>query len=153
MSLDIRSRTKNYWTSRVNTPKWNTWCGYVFENICFKHISKIQAALGIEAIPITVSSWQFQSKSTDESKGCQIDLLLDRDDGVITIVEFKYSQHMITIDKDYARKLKEKILVFEQETGTKKKVSLVLVTTIGLNKNSWSEDLIDQVVTISDLFE
>jgi len=153
LSLDIRSRTKNYWTSRVNTPRWNTWCGYAFENVCFKHIPNIQAALGIEATPITVSSWQYQPKYPDKTPGCQIDCLFDRDDGVITIIEFKYSTHMITIDKEYAQKLKEKILVFEKQTGTKKKVSLVLVTTVGLNKNSWSEDLIDQVVTIDDLFK
>lgn len=153
LSQDLQSRTKNYWINRVNTPEWNTWCGYAYENICYKHIYNIQKALGIETIPMNVSSWQLQSKSGHISNGCQIDLLFDRSDGVINIIEIKYSKSIFTIDKEYANKLKDKIQLFENKTKTKKKISLVLITTLGLKKNSWSEDLIDQDIKLDDLFE
>ncbi|MBT3223389.1 MAG: ATPase [Proteobacteria bacterium] len=92
------------------------------------------------------------TKGSQREKGAQIDLLFDRADGVINLCEMKYSQEVCTISKAYSRELKQKIAVFEEQTKTKKDIHLTLVVTHGLKSNVWSEDLVDSIVTVNDLF-
>jgi len=56
------------------------------------------------------------------------------------------------IDKRYARSLLNKINVFEEKTGTKKQIFLTLITTMGLKKNIYTEDLVHSEVVLIDLF-
>lgn len=46
-----------------------------------------------------------------------------------------------------------KLNTFENKTKTKKQLLAALITTTGLKKNVWSEDLIDQVTVLEDLFK
>ncbi|MCP3870314.1 MAG: ATPase [Gammaproteobacteria bacterium] len=84
-------------------------------------------------------------------QGAQVDLLFDRDDGVINLCEIKYAPGPFRLTKDYARDLQDKIAIFEKITKTSKQIVLTLVTTHGLEENVWSRDLIERVVT-SDAF-
>lgn len=49
--------------------------------------------------------------------------------------------------------LMNKLNTFENKTKTKKQLLVALITTTGLKKNVWSEDLIDQVTVLEDLFK
>ena len=49
--------------------------------------------------------------------------------------------------------LKNKIEVFERYFHTHKQVNLVLITSNGLKPSIWSEELIDQVLDLHDLFK
>ena len=55
-------------------------------------------------------------------RGAQVDLLFDRADGVINLCELKHCQDVFQVDKRYAAELKEKILIFEKQTRTKKDI-------------------------------
>ena len=59
----------------------------------------------------TVASWKYIPKPGEKANGAQIDLLFDRDDGVITLCEIKFSDKAFTIDKDYAKTLANKVEV------------------------------------------
>lgn len=85
--------------------------------------------------------------------GAQIDLLFDREDGIITLCEIKYSENMFSVDKDYAKVLKNKIEIFSAHFKTHKQIFMALVTTVGLKSSIWSEDLIQSTVTLDDLFK
>lgn len=76
-------------------------------------------------------------------------MLLDRDDDAITICEIKHSSAHFVIDKSYAKNLMNKLEVFEKQP---KQVFLVFISTFGVKKNTWAEELINDTVTLEDLF-
>ena len=86
-----------------------------------------------------------------ESDGAQIDLLIDRDDRVINLCEIKYSLNEFVIDREYDQRLRQKMAVFAQATGTAKTLQLTMITTFGVRKNQYS-NLVGSQVTLDDLF-
>ncbi|HEX4044521.1 MAG TPA: ATP-binding protein [Gammaproteobacteria bacterium] len=140
-----------YWKSKINTPEYFNWLGYVFENICYKHISQIKYALSIEEESLA-SPWRYMPRKGSEEQGAQIDLVFDRQDSAITLCEIKYTEQPFAIDKQYAEKLKRKMLVFDKITRTHKQLFMVMIAAAGLKKTMYSEDLISNVVKLDDLF-
>jgi hypothetical protein len=147
---DIPIQETITWKSVSQTQTWITWSGYAFENICLKHIPQIKKALSIGGVYATASS--FSKKGSKSEKGTQIDLLLDRNDSVITIFEIKFYNQVFTLTKDYAQNLKSKLDLFQIATQTKKQLFLVLITAFGLNSNEHSLGLVEKVLTGDDLF-
>lgn len=141
---------KNYWSKVMQKPTYNAWSGLAFERICLQHIEQIKKALGISGVICNVCSWNYRPKNTDE-KGVQIDLLIDRDDNVINLCEIKFSKSEYEITAEYERELYRKAEVFTRETGTKKGVAIVMITTFGLVENEWSNNINKQIV-LDDLF-
>lgn len=139
------------WKRLSQTQEYKIWCGYAFENICLKHISQIKQALSIGGV-YSVSS-TFYKKGTKEEPGTQIDLLLDRNDQIINIFEIKFYNKVFSVSKSYAQTLKNKLNVFEETTKTRKHLFLTLITTFGITSNEHSLGLVDQVLTMDDLFE
>lgn len=88
---------------------------------------------------------------TKEKQGAQIDLLIDRSDGVINLCEIKYSKAEFQITSGIDNNLQNKRERFIQETRTRKAVQLTMITTMGLMQNSYAWD-IQSVVTMDDLF-
>lgn len=143
---------KNYWQAKSKTPSALSWAGYTFESIALKHVDQIKDALELQGIACEVGSWRYVPKKGSKEAGTQIDLLFDREDGVIMLFEIKYSEHLFAVDKEYAKSLKSKLEVFEKHFPSYKQYSIDLITTIGLKPSVWSEDLIQSVVTLQDLF-
>ncbi len=138
------------WNRLSQTQEYKTWAGYAFENICLKHIAPIKKALSIGGVYSTSAS--FYQKGTAGQKGVQIDLLLDRNDQVINIFEIKFHNKPFVITKDYADVLRRKIQVFETLTGTRKHIFLTMIVANGLEQNAHSVGLVQQVLTLDDLF-
>ena len=138
------------WQSLSQSQTYISWAGKAFESICLKHIPQIKKALDIAGI-YSISSSFYKAGSASE-KGTQIDLLIDRNDQVINICEIKYYNKAFPITKEYAPKLKRKLDVFQEYTQTRKQLFLILITTFGLSSNEYSLGLIDQVLTLDDLF-
>ena len=82
----------------------------------------------------------------------QIDLLIDRKDGVINICEIKFSNNEFLITKKYAQEIRKKIGVFVNNTNTKKAIYFTLITTYGVVKNEYALDQVQNELTINDLF-
>lgn len=114
----------NYRTSKNNTPEWHGWAGYAFESICLKHVAQIKKALYIPPGALS-GSWHYQSGKNNKSEGAQIDLLFDRDDGVITLCEIKYCQNAFEINKKYAAELERKMKVFKEQSKNTKQLFFV----------------------------
>lgn len=81
----------------------------------------------------------------------QIDLLIDRNDGVINLCEMKFADSEYALDSTEESKLRNRRSAFRLDTETKKSVHITLVTTYGLRKNSHS-GIVQSVVTLNDLF-
>lgn len=139
------------WQHLSQTQGYKIWRGYAYENVCFKHLPQIKKALGIAGVYAVTAS--FYKKGTNRQNGTQIDLLIDRNDQVINIIEIKFYTDQFTVSKEYAGKLRNKLTVFEEVTQSRKQLFLTLVTTFGLKHNTHSLGLIHQVLTLDDLFE
>ncbi len=139
------------WQYLSQTQAYKIWSGYAFESICMKHIPQIKKALGISGVYSKTSS--FLKKGTKKEKGTQIDLVIDRNDHVISLIEIKFHNKRFTVSKDYAAKLRQKKWVFEEVTETEKLTMLHLITTFGIKQNEYSLELVQSVVVLDDLFE
>jgi uncharacterized protein len=138
------------WLELSQTQEYKIWCGYAFENICLKHIASIKKALGISGVYATASS--FLKKGNKTEKGTQIDLVLERNDNIINLFEMKFYNQNFSVSKEYAQNLQSKKWIFEAETKTRKHLFLTLMTAFGITHNEHSLGLVDQVLTIDDLF-
>ena len=163
-----RINEQNYWSMVITKPEYNSWSGVAFERVCFQHIEQIKRALGISGIICNVYSWIYkpgkeerlnETESKSESgamnargkQGVQIDMLLDRDDNVINLCEMKFTKGPYEITSAYDEELARKASVFMRETGTKKGVSTIMVTSYGLVRNGYANGIQNQV-TMEDLF-
>jgi AAA+ ATPase superfamily predicted ATPase len=145
-----RASGDGVWQSFSTGQSWKSWSGIAFERVCLKHIPQLKKALGIAGVHTEESAWRHLPK---KGKGAQIDLLLDRKDFVINICEMKYSESEFVIDKGYASDLENKRDVFKRETGTKKSLFLILVTTFGVKGNEYFTKLVQNSITMDSLFE
>ena len=134
---------KAFWSSAVNTPQHNSWAGYAFEILALQHIEEIKKALGISGVQTAEAAWK--------SEKAQIDLILNRKDGIINLCEMKFSRNEFVIDKNYEKNLRNKLCTFTEETKTRKAVHLLMLTTYGLAKSKYS-GIVQKELTLEDLF-
>ena len=138
------------WINRINDPSVNAWSGLAFEQICWDHVRFIKKAMGIEAVYSETSAW-YKSGNND-TQGAQIDLIIDRKDHIINLFEIKYSINPFTITKAYDLNLRQKIGVFKETIKTRKSVFLTMLTTFGLVKNEYAQSIVQNELTMDDLF-
>ncbi len=141
----------NFWKSMLGTPKYNTWCGLAFERACLWHVDQIKHKLGISGILTNEYAWRHFPTENREHRGVQIDLLIDRSDGIIDICELKYAKNLYTITPEYSGELARKHEIFKTVTKTKSAIHTVMVTTDGVSHNAeWGG--IQAEVTLDDMF-
>jgi hypothetical protein len=140
-------KDRHYWSNYSNTPSHTAWRGYAFEQVAMLHIEQIRRAMGIAGVLSEFSSWT----GSIEGKSAQIDLVIDRKDGVINLCEMKYSQSEFEVSKEYDADIRRKLAIFEHSTKTRSAISMVLVTTYGLQRNRYS-GIFQNVITMEDLF-
>lgn len=141
--LQDYNQESNYWINQINTPAINSWQGNAFEIVCLLHVNAIKSALGISGVQTSTSTWWG-----DEA---QIDLVIDRKDQVINLVEIKFSIDEYVINKDYDSKLRNKLSAFRNATKTRKALWTTILTTYGVKKNKYSGN-VQRVVVMEDLF-
>ncbi|MBP6398169.1 MAG: ATP-binding protein [Saprospiraceae bacterium] len=131
-----------YWIQNYGTPKFYNWSGYAFEVVCLNHIEEIKVALGISGIQSQTYTWQ--------NPNAQIDLLIDRADKVINMVEIKYSQGPYTITKKYEKELRNKAQQLAQFGSGKKAIWPVMISPYGLANSPYNHFFVN--VLGSDIF-
>jgi len=138
------------WQRLSQTQTYKIWTGYAYENIWLKHIPQIKKALGISGMYSQSSS--FYLKPTDEEKGLQIDLLLDRNDHAINLFEIKFYNDEYVMNEADTKSLRERRGIFQRSTKTKKQIFWSLITTFGLKLNKHGLGAFQHVLTLDDLF-
>lgn len=135
------------WMRYLHTAGYNAWRGNAFEILCLNHIPQMKAALGISGI----DSQEYMWRSSGSEKGAQIDLLIDRSDGVINLCEMKYTDAPYTMNREEYEKLLNRLSVFEQEVNPGKAIHLTLVSANGVKGGSYLS-AVQNVITGDDLF-
>ncbi len=142
-------RNEDAWGQLSQKSTYKTWCGFAFESLCQKHNLQLKNALGISGVYSESSYWRHQ----DDSKGSQIDLLIDRKDHCINICEMKFSESTYIIDKQYAEKIQEKIAIFKRVSKTKKSLFFTFISTYGVMENEHKNRWVDQEIKMDALFK
>jgi len=140
---------EHFWSKSIGTGEYNNWCGLAFERVCLMHSQQIKKRLGISGIISSEYAWWVDNK--EGKRGAQIDLLIDRNDGVINLCEMKYTKMPFHIDADYYATLQYKRSRFIETTHTRKAVHLTMVCSEGLQRNAYADDIQSQI-TADDLF-
>lgn len=147
-------QNENYWTINYGKPNINSWSGYSFEIVCLNHINLIKKSLGINGINSKVYSWKTTPTIDNNGTkwdGAQIDIIIDRDDKCINLIEVKFSSNDYVIDKDYYKHLKDRMEIFKHNTKTKKTLINTFISTNGIKNNSYS-DIVDVSIVLDDFF-
>ena len=132
------------WQLVRKSPRWQAWAGLAFESVCLEHADPIERALGISGVRTHVSAWL-----RDEA---QIDMLIDRADDVVSVIEIKFTDAPFAITRKYADELRNKIAVFRTHTKLTKAIHVVFVTSCGVVHNRHATDMVDAEVTMDALF-
>lgn len=123
------------------------WKGLAFEHVCLLHVEQIKDALRIGGVASQVAAWRGEANG----ERAQIDLLLDRADGIVNLCEMKFGAEPYALDAEELRSLERRRRVFKTATGTRKSVHLTLVAAPDLQRNQASFE-IQSIVTLDDLF-
>lgn len=144
-----KSNDRCFWSGSSDSQFRVVWEGLAFERLCLQHVREIKIALGISGVVSNVCSWQIAR--TAEHEGAQVDLLIDRNDGVINLCEMKFASAEYEIKDEEDRHARARKDLFKATTGTRKAVHLTYVTTYGLKRNKHS-GIAQSEVTLDDLF-
>lgn len=140
-------KQEDFWQVNENKPAVRSWCGIAFEEVCFNHIRQIKQALGISGVTTRISS--FIEQGDNHSEGMQIDMIIDRDDRVLNLCEMKFIQSDFAVDRDYSRKIANRVqFLLQKENRT---IHSTLITTYGLKYNEYSGSF-QKTITLDDLF-
>ena len=134
----------NRWSQLYTKKVYNTWTGYAFEMICYKHIENIKSALRCDQINSKNYSWS--------SAKAQVDLVIERDDNMINLCEIKFYNDTYLIDASYAEKLRNKETQYSLESKTRKAVNTIMMTTWGVT-GTQAIGLVTKSLTMDCLFE
>ena len=144
-----KAKGEGSWLNKATTQSWVSWAGLAFENLCMQHIAEIKRALHLTAIYTEVSSW----RGSYNGDHAQVDVLIERADRVIHVCEAKFSKAAFTMDKKYADELRNKLNIFSMQKNSKRKnLFLTMLTTYGVTNNEYKKELVQNEVTMDDLF-
>ena len=147
--LGQNNRSGDYWQSVLTEGAKNEWRGFAFERICLAHIGQIKAALGISGVHTEAYSWRGWAADGNEA---QVDLLLDRRDGIVNVCEMKYSRKPYAIDREEAERIQRRIDAFRDRLGSDRSIHLTMITSNGLEHNMYSHE-VQSEITLDDLFK
>lgn len=142
--VEKHQNTANFWINNINTPNWYAWAGLAFEQTCFQHINQIKSALGIQAVQSNIYAWA--------NKNAQIDLIIDRKDQVVNLIEIKFSDKPFTMTSEYETTIINKTEEYKAAYPSRKSVWQVLLTTYNL-KSMLHAGVFEKVITMDVLFE
>lgn len=78
-------------------------------------------------------------------------MVIERGDNTINLCEMKFSESEFSINKDYEKILRNKIVRFMEETKTRKSIQLTFISSYGLQRNMYS-GIVQNEVVLNDLF-
>lgn len=132
-----------FWSRSQGTGLYHDWRGRAFERLCLLHVEKIKESLQIGGVAARVCAYR------DEK--VQIDLIIDRRDGVVDLCEMKCTDEPFVVDEAEAKNLIHRRAVLSSIVGKRKSVHVILVSSAGLRSGKWSNDIV-RTLDLNSLF-
>jgi len=134
---------KHFWSEMIDSHIRSTWIGLAFERLCLEHLDQIKEALRIGGVRTNAHAWRGTSS--------QIDLLIDRNDGIVNLCEMKYHNGQYPITKDDDDSMRNKMAEFKEATKMNKAVHVTYITPYGVKDNAYARN-VQSFVELDDLF-
>ncbi len=145
-----QKQENNSWSQLTQRQHFKIWSGYAFENLCFKHITQIKHALSIGGV--VTNEYAYTFKGNKDTKGIQIDMMIERADNCMNLLEIKFHDKEFVISKDYEQALSEKVAIFKEQTHTSKSIFVTMLSVFGVKKNEHYLSVVTNQLQIDDLF-
>jgi len=139
---------ERYWSNNLQSSSRNAWKGYAFEMVCLWHIRQIKRKLGISGVSTNIYTW----RSKHSEPQVQIDLAIDRRDGVTNLCEIKYVSEAFVISEKYSDVLRIRSAAFQEETHTANALHTTFISVYGLSEKGYHSGVISEI-DLNDLFE
>ncbi len=97
-------------------------------------------------------AWRCERPQDDAERGAQIDLVIDRDDGIVNLCEMKFSSKEYVLTSEDDSSMRNKRAAFRRETKSRKAVHFTYVTSFGILRNRYAGE-VQSEVTLDDLFK
>ena len=146
---DKAKRDRGNWLAIATSPTCTAWSGLAFEQLCLLHVGQIKTALGISGVATSVYAARIPSGSNGEP-GAQIDLALDRADGIVNLCEMKFAAKPYSISEKYRSEIIDKVEAWHRAFGYGKAVHVTFVTAQGIRPGGGS-DVVQSEVRLADL--
>lgn len=130
------------WSQFYRSPAYFAWRGNAFEMICLHHVPQIKSALGIGGVETHEAAWQ----SFEKGSMAQIDLVIDRADGVIHLCEIKCTDEPYEMTKEAYEQLQQRVSIFLQKVKPGKAVHVTIISANGIKPGKYvsiAQNLID----------
>ena len=143
------ARDGDFWQHSVGDGRLNAWRGFAFERVCLAHVAQVKAALGISGVK--TEAYSLRVSPDENGRGAQIDLLIDRRDGIVNLCEMKYANGKYSITVDESERIRNRIEAARKLFGKNRTIHLIMITQDGIirSPNSWD---VQSVITLDDLF-
>ena len=123
--------------------------GALERRVCIAHVRQMKKALGISGVQADVYSWK--ATGSPARRGAQVDLLIDRRDGIANLCEMKYSANEFVIDKQEDENIANRVAAFRRVVGPRRIIHVTIVTANGLKHNVYWNNVHSEV-GLDDLF-
>lgn len=142
---------EHFYQNNLQSGMYNSFVGLSFELVCLEHIRQIKYALGISGVVSQECSWVCAADKEKGISGHQIDLLIDRKDGIINMCEMKYSLVPYSLTAKEAEDYRQRISDFNEATKNTKPVLFTLISPYGVKHNN-NDGIVAKLITLDDLF-
>ena len=110
-------------------------------------VAQLKRALRIDGISTLCYSW----RSRESVPSVQINIIIERADGIVNVCEVKYSQGEYVLDKEEYDRIIRRKDTFIRETGLRHAPWTTLITTEGIARGKYA-DMIQSSITLDSLF-
>lgn len=148
---DPAKRASGNWLADATSPGRAAWSGLAFEQLCLAHVAQIKLALGISGVAASVFAARIPPGG-DGEPGAQIDLAIDRADGIVNLCEMKYAAKPFAITEKYRLEILDKVDAWQRAFGARKAVHVTFVTAEGIRFGAGA-DIVQAEVRLDDLFK
>lgn len=135
-------------SAALNRDTYAKWLGFSFERFCRRYAHIIARILGFSSIQYQSGSY-FNRSIAAEEPDFQIDLVFDRNDGVMTICEIKYLRNKL--NKAVISEFEKKVSLIKLPKN--KMIHKVLITANEEDKSDLMISHFDQVISLDELFD
>jgi uncharacterized protein len=70
------------------------------------------------------------------NQGIQIDMMIERADNCMNLLEVKFHDKELVISKDYEQELREKVAIFREQTRTRKSIFITMLSAFGVKRTN-----------------
>ena len=146
--VDKGGSVPRLWTDRLETAEYYSWAGRAFERVCMQHVTAIKRTLEIGGVKTSEYSWRGK---TSDGKAVQIDLLIDRNDGIVDLCEMKYTKDVYALTEKEWGNIAQRRAALRTAISPSRAIHVVMVTDRPMALNAWSKEVM-AFITSDDLF-